>query len=240
MAAGEAALSSPFAACAAGEGLVLGRIAQSLDGRIATPSGASRWIGGAEDLAHTHRLRASADAVVVGATTVAADDPRLTTRLVPGPSPVRVVLDPQRRLGTSFHVFRDGLPTLLCTSPEAATPPRHGTAEVMAFACPHGGFDLRALLDRLAGRGLRRILIEGGGITLSRFLAADLLDRLHVTLAPVLLGGGIPAFSFPPAASPATARRLAWSVHPLGGDLLLDIAFTAQAAGRGGEAPRVP
>ncbi len=221
---------SPFLGVAGGESFVLGRIAQSLDGRIATPSGASRWIGGAEDLDHTHRLRASADAVLVGAATVAADDPRLTTRRVAGPSPVRVVLDPRRRLGTGFHVFQDGGPTLLCAAADGiAGDAHHGKAVVLAVPCRGGVFDLHALRDQLALRGLRRILVEGGGVTLSRFLAAGLLDRLHVTLAPLLLGDGIPAFALPPAATPAEAQRLAWTVHPLGGDLLLDIVFGTSA-----------
>lgn len=225
-----AVMASPFLGVAEGERFVLGRIAQSLDGFIATQSGASRWIGGAEDLAHTHRLRASADAVLVGAATVAADDPRLTTRLVPGPSPVRVVLDPRRRLGAGFRVFQDGGRTLLCAAAETAGPPRHGSAEVITLPCAAGRFDLRALLAALAERGLRRILVEGGGVTLSGFLAAGLLDRLHVTLAPVVLGAGIPAFVLAPAATPAEARRLGWTVHPLGGDLLLDIALAERQA----------
>src|SRR5215470_15574486 len=84
---------------------VLGRIAQSLDGRIATTSGASHWISSREDIVHTHRLRALFDAVVVGAGTVRADDPQLTTREVEGPSPVRVVLDTDRRLNSDHRVF---------------------------------------------------------------------------------------------------------------------------------------
>src|ERR1019366_1016631 len=78
----------------AGCSFVLGRVAQSLDGYIATRSGESMWISGPDDLRHTHQLRALCDAVVVGAKTIRADNPRLTTRLVDGPSPVRVVLDP--------------------------------------------------------------------------------------------------------------------------------------------------
>src|SRR5258708_4320073 len=84
-----------------GTSFVLGRVAQSLDGYIATRDGESVWISGPDDLRHTHRLRALSDAVLVGARTIRADNPRLTTRLVDGPSPVRVVLDPDRRLNDS-------------------------------------------------------------------------------------------------------------------------------------------
>src|ERR1700729_1916558 len=92
----------------AGCSFVLGRVAQSLDGYIATRDGESVWISGPDDLRHTHHLRALCDAVVVGARTIRADNPRLTTRMVEGPSPVRVVLDPDRRLDNSYRVFQDG------------------------------------------------------------------------------------------------------------------------------------
>src|ERR1700736_5539332 len=98
---------------------VLGRMAQSLDGRIATANGASHWISGPEDIVHTHRLRALFDAVVVGAGTVRADDPQLTTRECEGPSPVRVVLDTNRRLHADYRVFRDGPETLLFCASDA-------------------------------------------------------------------------------------------------------------------------
>ncbi|MCX8133187.1 MAG: RibD family protein [Roseococcus sp.] len=204
--------------------VVVGRLAQTLDGRIATRGGHSRWIGSEGDLRHTHRLRALCHAVVVGAATVAEDDPQLTTRLVPGPSPLRVVLDPSRRLGTDFRVFREGPPTLLVTAAEG--PDRHGMAEVLRLGRdPSGGLDLAALLDALAARGARRIFVEGGGQTVSRFLAAGLLDRLHLTVAPMILGSGRPAFALPEVARVDQGLRLAWTVHDLAPDLLFDIAL---------------
>ncbi len=205
----------------AGAALVLGRIAQTLDGRIATPSGASFWISGQQDILHTHRLRALFDAVVVGAGTVRADDPQLTTRHCPGRSPARVVLDTERRLGPGHRVFQGGPPTLLFCAVDRASPA--GDAEVIAVARDGAGLDLRAVLGALAARGLRRVFVEGGGVTVSRFLAAGLLDRLHVTVAPLLLGAGVPAFTLPGVARPAEGRRLDWTVHRLGADILFDI-----------------
>ena len=204
---------------------VLGRIAQSLDGRIATSSGKSFWIGGEADRLHTHRLRALADAVVVGAGTVAADDPQLTTRLCLGPSPVRVVIDTERRLGPSRRVFDDGGPPTLLLCGVAGTAMVGQAEAVRVPRSPRGGLEPLAVLAALAGRGLRRVLVEGGGVTLSRFLAAGALDRLHVTLAPLLLGAGVPAFTLPCPGQPADGMRLNWTEHRLGGDLLLDIAL---------------
>src|SRR4029077_2698892 len=97
----------PLCSAIAGRPITIGHIGQSLDGFIAMRSGESHWITGKQSLLHMHRLRALCDAVVVGAGTVAADDPQLTTRLVPGPSPLRVVLDPGRRLGADHRVFTD-------------------------------------------------------------------------------------------------------------------------------------
>jgi riboflavin-specific deaminase-like protein len=204
--------------------LVIGRLAQTLDGRIATRTGHSQWIGGRGDILHTHRLRGLCDVVLVGAGTVRHDDPRLTTREVAGPNPVRVILDPDRRLPATHGVFTDGAaPTLLVAATEG--PATHGQAEVLRVPRGAAGLDLPALLRALGARGLRRIFVEGGGHTVSAFLAAGCLDRLHVTIAPVILGSGIPAFTLPEAARIADGLRFGWTVHRLGEDLLCDIVL---------------
>jgi diaminohydroxyphosphoribosylaminopyrimidine deaminase/5-amino-6-(5-phosphoribosylamino)uracil reductase len=210
---------------------VLGRLAQSLDGRIATISGASHWISGQEDVVHTHRLRALFDAVVVGAGTVRADDPQLTTREVEGASPVRVVLDTDRRLHADYRVFREAPETLLLCAVDAPGDDHMGEASVLRLPRAREGLDIGAVIAALAGRGLRRIFVEGGGITVSRFLAAGALDRLHVTIAPLLIGSGIPAFTLPEATSLTEGLRLDWSVHHVGADLLLDIPLARMRPG---------
>ncbi len=211
-------------------GIVIGRLAQTLDGRIATRSGNSKWIGGAGDLRHTHRLRALCDAVIVGAGTVRADDPQLTTRLCAGPSPVRVVIDVARRLGPDYGLFREGPPTLLATAEPG--PARHGVAEALILPrAPDGGLDLTALLAALAARGLKKIFVEGGGQTVSAFLRAGLLDRLHVTVAPMILGSGRPAFDLPEVGRIEEGMRFPWTVHDIAPDVLFDIALDRRAPG---------
>lgn len=205
---------------------VIARTAQSLDGYIATCDGESYWISGPEDIAHTHRLRSLCDAVVVGSSTVRADNPQLTTRLVDGPSPVRVVLDTERRLTAQYRVFGDGPETLLFCAPDVAGPATTGLARVVNIRRGPCGLDIPSILAALAERGLRRIMIEGGGITVSNFLQAGALDRLHVTVAPLLMGGGIPAFALPPINRLADGPRFAWTPHRLGADILLDIPLT--------------
>ena len=214
----------------AGCSFVLGRIAQSLDGYIATRGGESVWISGPDDLRHTHQLRALSDAVVVGAKTIRADNPRLTTRLVDGPSPVRVVLDPDCRLDDTYRVFHDGPETLLLCAPEMANAGRVGGAVVLPVRRGSDGLDIVAILALLRTRGLRRIFVEGGGVTVSRFLAAGALDRLHVTVAPLVMGGGVPAFPLPPVERLEEGRRFAWTAHQIGADVLLDIPLVRTAS----------
>lgn len=200
--------------------VVLAHLAQSLDGRIALPCGASQWISGQEDLVHTHRLRALADAVVVGAHTVERDDPQLTTRLVEGPNPLRVVLDPRRRLRPDRQVFDTSVaPTLLVGGIDVPAPPG---VETLVLPATEGVLDPVALVAALGDRGVRRVLVEGGGITVSRFLAAGCVDRLHLVVAPVLLGHGRPALDLPLASALGDCPRPPTRVEALGEDWLFD------------------
>ena len=225
-------LYMPLCVGAGSQRLVVGHLAQSLDGRIATESGASQFISGQADLEHAHRMRALFDAVLVGAGTVDKDDPRLTTRLVAGSHPVRVVIDPQRRLDERFSVFQDGeTPTLLVCSAAAGGASRHGHAEVVAIERhSDGGLPAARILDALRERGLERIFIEGGGVTLSRFLAAGALDRLHVAVAPCILGSGRAAFSLPVIEELSQAIAFQCRHFVMGPDILFDCALRPQPA----------
>lgn len=210
--------------------LAIGQIGQSLDGRIATAGGASHYINGAPARAHLHRLRAVVDAVVVGVGTVNADDPQLTVRHVAGPDPVRVVLDPRGRAAPASRLFREpAAPTLhLCAGgrgeDDAAMA---GAGHVLRAELSAGaaGFAPATVLAWLAARGLRRVLVEGGGVTVSRFVAAGALDRLHVMVAPLLIGSGRPGLALAPVTSLDEALRPTCRTFACGDDTLFDLAL---------------
>ncbi len=212
--------SSLCASAAANDGIVIAHLAQSLDGRIATLRGASQWITGPEDLSHTHRMRALADAVLVGTNTVVLDDPMLTVRRCEGPNPVRVVLDPRGQIAGERHVFDGAAPTLL-VRPEGA-PSQHRAVEVVHLPVDDGRFRPVDIRRALAARGLKWLFIEGGGVTVSRFIEAGVLDRLQLVIAPVLLGSGRPALSLPEVAHPAGALRPPSRRIELGEDILVE------------------
>jgi riboflavin-specific deaminase-like protein len=203
--------------------LVIGQLGQSLDGRIATANGHSHYVTGPESLLHLHRLRALVDAVVVGAGTVLADDPQLTVRHCPGPNPLRVVLDPLRKLPPHRRLFCDGqAPTLVLTAVPAPAANRAETA-LLSVADDGSGFAPAEVLSLLAARGAHRILVEGGGITVSRFLAAGALNWLHVIVAPMLIGSGRPALSLPAIDHLDQALRPAHRRESLGEDVLYEL-----------------
>lgn len=210
---------------------IIGHLGQSLDGFIATQTGDSRFVTGPDNIIHLHRMRALADAVLVGAGTVAIDDPKLTTRLVPGPSPVRVVLDPEARVPPNRQLFTDGCaPTLLCRRPGSAQ--RFDAAEVELIEVPAArgsrvGLDLAAVAAALRARGLSRLFVEGGGVTVSQFLRQGLLDRLQITVAPLIIGEGRRGLTLPATERLADALRPAHQRYPMGEDVLFDCDLRA-------------
>lgn len=205
------------------DSMVVAHLAQSLDGRVATHSGSSQFISGREDLTHTHRLRALFDAVLVGARTVEHDDPRLTTRLAEGPNPTRVIVDPGGRLPDSHRVFTQGdAATLVIRGTKAPTFVAPSHVEVATLELADGWIPVPQLLDALSHHGLRRVFIEGGGITVSGFIRARAVDRLHITVAPVLMGSGRPSISLPEIETLDEAMRVQCRHFTLGPDLLFD------------------
>jgi riboflavin-specific deaminase-like protein len=226
----------PIASATREHPITIGHLGQSLDGFIATHSGESRFVTGRENLLHMHRLRALCDAVVVGAGTVAADDPQLTTRLLAGPSPLRVILDPSRRLQAGHRVFQDAAAETLYLCARHLIRPgetRIGLATIVGLdEDPHGPDVLNAwaVMSVLRARGCARVFVEGGGVTVSMFLEANVLDRLHVAVAPLLIGDGRPAIRLPPRALLGDCRRPPYRVFRMGGDVLFDCALGGASA----------
>ncbi|WP_424595077.1 RibD family protein [Bradyrhizobium sp.] len=213
--------------------VIVGQIGQSLDGRIATESGHSKYINGPAGLVHLHRLRALMDAIVVGVGTALADDPQLTVRRVAGPQPARVVIDPKGRLGADARMFADdGVWRVLITAQGARCAPPSGV-EIIALPTTDGQIAPSAILAALAGRGMRRMLIEGGANTVSRFLAAGCLDRLHVIVAPIILGAGGPGLILPSLERADQAPRMPIRVHKIEDDVLFDCDLSPQRVALG-------
>ncbi|MCE4617584.1 MAG: 2,5-diamino-6-(ribosylamino)-4(3H)-pyrimidinone 5'-phosphate reductase [Desulfurococcales archaeon] len=168
----------------------------TVDGRIASKTGYSK-LSCPHDLERLHKLRATHDAVMVGANTVVIDDPRLTVRLVPGKNPTRIVIDSALRTSPSSNVYRTPPPTILVTLREnldrAATEYPKGVNVIGVPAGP-GGVDLRAALEQLWRQGIRSILVEGGGRLNWSLISQGLVDTVKVTVSPTIFGAGTSFF----------------------------------------------
>ena len=226
----------PICAGTSARPMTVGHLGQSLDGFIATHSGDSQFVTGNHNLVHLHRMRALCGAVVVGAGTVAADDPQLTTRYVSGPNPLRVIFDPTRRLAPTHRVFADNAaPTLYICERSRIGPGEDqiGHAAVVGVDDAGSERDVAQVLALLRARGCARVFVEGGGVTVSAFLEANLLDRLHIAIAPILIGDGRPAIRLAPHASLRDCRRPGYRVFRMGGDVMFDCELNAQVAADG-------
>lgn len=209
--------------------MVLGQLGQSLDGRIATVTGHSKYINGQDGLIHLHRLRALVDAVVVGAGTVVADNPKLTVRLVQGKHPARVVIDPSGRVPVSSGLFQDdGVDRVVLTCPQNSQHYAEGVRILHLERNDVGSVPPAMILKHLHALGYRRILVEGGADTVTKFMMAGCLDRVHVILAPMIIGAGRPSFDLPLIQSLDQAIRLPMQMHRIGREVLLDCDLSAR------------
>jgi GTP cyclohydrolase II len=202
------------------------KYAQTLDGRIATDGGDSKWISGPQERRVAHAMRAACDAVLVGAGTVLADDPLLTVRMVPGASPIRVVVDSTLRVPPDAQVFGSNAATVVLTSERSdldrrAALRRQGAKVEVVGAAPDG-IDLADGLARLLALGIRCVLVEGGSRIITSTLRGRLVDRVVVAVAPMLLGKGTDAVGDLGTSLVADGLRLLnQTVHQLGPDLLV-------------------
>jgi diaminohydroxyphosphoribosylaminopyrimidine deaminase/5-amino-6-(5-phosphoribosylamino)uracil reductase len=189
-------LIAPWAKCVTtGLPYVSLKVALSLDGRIATRTGASKWVTGPEARAKVHELRSRMDAVAVGIGTVVADDPRLTVREIAAPSPIRVVFDTKLRIPVGARLITTAreTPTWIVTSLEASVAVEQalvdlGVEILRAPPSAEGRIDVTAALRALAQRGVVSLMVEGGAELAGSVLASRLADELHVFVSPILLG----------------------------------------------------
>ncbi|RIA55017.1 riboflavin-specific deaminase-like protein [Dichotomicrobium thermohalophilum] len=215
---------SPLAcltACDPARPFVIAQLGQTLDGRIATQTGASKYINGAGALDHLHCLRAAVDGVVVGIGTVLADDPELTVRRADGRNPARIIIDPNARLPQDAKCLTDdGARVLVIRAHAADCPDRMEQVLVNREA---NGLCPREIVAALFARGFRKLLVEGGAQTISRFIEAGALDRLHILMAPMIIGSGKPGLVLPPIDSLSQALRPRTHAYPLpDGDVIFD------------------
>jgi diaminohydroxyphosphoribosylaminopyrimidine deaminase / 5-amino-6-(5-phosphoribosylamino)uracil reductase len=207
---------------------VIAQLGQSLDGRIATVSGESRWINRSDALTHLHRIRAAVDGVLIGVGTLVADDPQLNVRRVPGRNPARIVLDPRGRAPLDAKCFRDDGARRILIRAEAGPLPA-GAEEVIVPAEAAGGIAPAAILHRLGEIGLERVLVEGGARTISGFIDADVVDRLHLLVGQMIIGAGPSGLDLTPRPRLRDVLRPRVRVHALSdGDVLFDCDFRAE------------
>ena len=208
--------------------VLVGQLGQSLDGRIATPTGHSKYINGPTGLEHLHRLRALVDGVLVGVTTALVDDPMLTVRLVQGPVPARIVLDPSGKIPRSAKVWaNDSARRIIITTEHAHVDIPEGV-EHLKIPLKQGQISPNDIIEALAGLGLRRVLIEGGANTIARFISAQLLDHLHLIVAPIILGSGRTGINLKEIDRIDQALRPVVRSHTLGNETLFDCDFGPQ------------
>jgi diaminohydroxyphosphoribosylaminopyrimidine deaminase / 5-amino-6-(5-phosphoribosylamino)uracil reductase len=191
--------------------------AQSLDGRIATASGDSKWIGNDANLVHAHRMRALCDGILIGAKTLARDKPQLTVRHVPGTNPTRIVL------GSAFdeldHLKRTSAAPICLISAKAPEP--QDGVETVHLQCDNGLMSSAGILAELYQRDIHSVYIEGGATTTSHFLCERALDVVQLHIAPMIFGSGLSAFAMPQIKYASESLRFASHTYvPVDNDMM--------------------
>jgi diaminohydroxyphosphoribosylaminopyrimidine deaminase/5-amino-6-(5-phosphoribosylamino)uracil reductase len=212
-----------------GRAFVSLKLALTLDGRATAPDGSSRWITGPEARRIVHARRLESDAVLVGAGTVLADDPRLTVRDVAAPrQPVRVVVDARGRVSRDAAVFRE--PGGACIVATTASCPhdaqidwKEAGAEVLVLPEGERGVDLGALVETLGARGMTEVFCEGGPRLASSLIAGDLAGRLELHYGPLLAGGGLTIDDLGIATMSEARRYRVEETRRAGADLLVTL-----------------
>lgn len=209
------------------------KLAMSVDGRIATVAGESKWITGMEARRHVHKMRSESDAVMVGVNTVLKDDPALTVRLAEGKNPARVVVDSLLRTPLDAKIFDNaGKARLIIFTTNAAPADKIKKAqakgaEVVTVPKSGGGVDLKKVLRELGSRAIASLLVEGGGSLGASLMKAGLVDRISFFIAPIVLGGdAVPGIG--PLGIKKMAKALVikdMTIKNIGKDILIEGCF---------------
>ena len=169
------------------------KFAQSVDGRIATRNGNSRWISSPESLKLSHQLRAISDTVLIGNGTLTSDNPELTTRFARGPNPIRILLSASGRVTRRWTMLTDGAaPTYIATAANSNLR-ENEDFRIIRVKNLKSGLDLKDLLSKLGKMGVVTLLVEGGSGVLTSFVRQKIADKIIVCIAPMIIGDGIPA-----------------------------------------------
>ena len=199
---------------------IIAHLAQTLDGFIATNSGESKYISSEDNLEHIHMLRGISDIILVGSHTVSLDNPRLTTRLVKGPSPMRIILDKSNSLNKKFHVFKNKdnngykiiSDNIKCNADN-----------IFQLPLVKDYFDLRDVTNLLTKLNKKIVFIEGGGKTVSSFLNNNLLNKLHLCVSPIIIGKGRSSFISEKKIRMNDINDYKINHYKMGNDILLDL-----------------
>ncbi|MEM7289485.1 MAG: RibD family protein [Pseudomonadota bacterium] len=210
--------------------IVIGQLGQTLDGFIATPTGDSKYINSDCGLQHLHKLRGVVDGVIVGVGSVNSDNPQLTVRLCEGRNPAKIIIDPAGRVDVNADLFSDEASDKIIITGEETDHPAAGIADIIRLPAHNRYISPETIVSALAERGLEKILVEGGNKTLSGFMDAGVLDRLHLIVAPVLMGSGLPGLNLAPIDKLHEALRPEVTLYPLGRDLMFDCDLRMSAA----------
>ena len=199
---------------------IFGHLAQTLDGYIATESGESRYISSIDNLEHLHMLRAISDVVLVGSNTVKFDNPKLTTRLVKGPNPMRVVIDKNDTIKNSCNLLKNKDRKGFKIVSDKLKP---NDENIFLLPLKKDEFRITDIISLLKSLGNKIIFIEGGGNIISHFYRKKFLNRLHLCISPILIGRGINSFIIDKDVKINEARIKKISYIKMGKDILCNI-----------------
>ena len=199
---------------------IFGHLAQTLDGYIATESGESRYISSTDNLEHLHMLRAISDVVLVGSNTVKFDNPKLTTRLVKGPNPMRVVIDKNDTIKNSCNLLKNKDRKGFKIVSDKLKP---NGKNIFSLPLKKDEFRIVDIISLLKSLGNKIIFIEGGGNIISHFYRKKFLNRLHLCISPILIGRGINSFIIDKDVKINEAKIKKISYIKMGKDILCNI-----------------